>query len=722
MNRADQIERAIIAESARWGDAREGERGERGVIVPTMTVDHWRAERDNVRDNYMPRSHQLAIERFRADGLYPATAAPVFNQHGGVVTRSFGIELSAVQGDVYHTTDGSDPRLPGGEVSSQATRFQQPLKITGDSVIKARVLHDGQWSPLVEADFVLASDVPLRITEVNYNPHDANLLGGMDELDAGNDRFEFIELTNVGEQPIPLGGVRLEQRNVGYDEQGIDFVFSAQTLDAGQSVVVARDREAFRSRYGSDVRLATGDDGDASGEGTYGGRLSNNGEQITLVAANGQIIQQFAYGVTAPWPDRSNGKGSSLQVVDVTASYRDPMNWRSSVEFGGSPGRFQTGPPPSSVVLNEILVGAGSADADQVELRNLADHEVDVSGWFLSDSDDDYFKVQIPSATVIPGGGLLVLDQAPLGFDLDGVDSDDVWLVAADSTGRPAFFADYVQFPPTAKGISVGPWPTANDAWIALASPTLGRANSGPWIGDIVFSEVHYHPVDPDGDRILNADDFEFIELYNRSGQPVDISGWELSGSASLVFSERTVIGPDESLIVLSTDASDYRETDVFRFVFDMGSRPASFAGPYRPVLNDDAGLLQLRRPRETSATGSNAEPWIVVDQLMYESTAPWPGSPGGSGDSLARISPDSYGNLPSGWTAASPSPGLVDMVVRVPGDANEDGLFDRLDLVTVLQAGKYLTGQPADWSEGDWTGDGLFDQQDIMAALGGAL
>ena len=49
-------------------------------------------------------------------------------------------------------------------------------------------------------------------------------------------------------------------------------------------------------------------------------------------------------------------------------------------------------------------------------------------------------------------------------------------------------------------------------------------------------------------------------------------------------------------------------------------------------------------------------------------------------------------------------------------GDANLDRRYDQLDIVNVLQSAKYLTGQPATWSEGDWTGDGLFDQLDIVA------
>ena len=51
-------------------------------------------------------------------------------------------------------------------------------------------------------------------------------------------------------------------------------------------------------------------------------------------------------------------------------------------------------------------------------------------------------------------------------------------------------------------------------------------------------------------------------------------------------------------------------------------------------------------------------------------------------------------------------------------GDANGDATFDQHDLAQVLQAGKYLTGEPATWEQGDWNGDGAFDQRDVVAAL----
>lgn len=51
-------------------------------------------------------------------------------------------------------------------------------------------------------------------------------------------------------------------------------------------------------------------------------------------------------------------------------------------------------------------------------------------------------------------------------------------------------------------------------------------------------------------------------------------------------------------------------------------------------------------------------------------------------------------------------------------GDSTKDGVFNQLDIVHVLAAGKYMSGQPATWSDGDWTGNGLFDQWDIIRAL----
>ncbi len=67
-------------------------------------------------------------------------------------------------------------------------------------------------------------------------------------------------------------------------------------------------------------------------------------------------------------------------------------------------------------------------------------------------------------------------------------------------------------------------------------------------------------------------------------------------------------------------------------------------------------------------------------------------------------------------------------------GDANQDYSFDESDLLAIFQSGKYRTGLPARWSDGDWngapagrvgdppSGDGLFDESDLIAAFSNGL
>ena len=76
----------------------------------------------------------------------------------------------------------------------------------------------------------------------------------------------------------------------------------------------------------------------------------------------------------------------------------------------------------------------------------------------------------------------------------------------------------------------------------------------------------------------------------------------------------------------------------------------------------------------------------------------------------------------------------ITDNPPLFPGDADQDNDFDQLDLVQVQIAGRYLTGQPATWGEGDWdsapggtpgappAGNGLFDQLDIIAAASSSV
>jgi hypothetical protein len=112
---ADEVELAIITESARWGD--------QSSSTP-YTLVHWRTMRDYILNTYMPQRPAIVLGQLKNAGLYPTTAVPAFQvngvaRHGGAVPSNSQLTLTAAAGaSVYYTTDGSDPRLPPALSSS----------------------------------------------------------------------------------------------------------------------------------------------------------------------------------------------------------------------------------------------------------------------------------------------------------------------------------------------------------------------------------------------------------------------------------------------------------------------------------------------------------------------------------------------------------------------------------------------------------------------------
>ena len=120
--------------------------------------------------------------------------------------------------------DGSDPRLLGGMRSPSARSYQQGVRLTEHARVKARGLRSGQWSALAEAAFVIDRGfTDLMISEIMYHP------SGEDGVDG--DVFEFIELKNVSNQVMAMGGIHFIQ--------GIDYTFDDGVEPPGAFAVLA---------------------------------------------------------------------------------------------------------------------------------------------------------------------------------------------------------------------------------------------------------------------------------------------------------------------------------------------------------------------------------------------------------------------------------------------------------------------------------------------------
>ncbi len=339
MRRASEVDAAIVGESARWGHARRA--------TPFKREVEWLAEQRWLRDTYWKANHPQALQRFKNVALYPVVVAPAFTQHGGRVERSFEFSITAPAGTVYFTLDGRDPRLPSGAVSPAALVADEgePLAVEEAMTVKARALQGSTWSPLTEAYFF--PDIPLRITEVMYHPAPPA------EPGFPADDYEFIELQNIGDTTLELGGIRLAG--------AVEFDFSrgaVSSLAPGKMLVVVKYVDAFAERYDA-RRIAIA--------GNYQGELRNSSERVLLLGPAGEPLHDFRYSDL--WYPETDGEGYSLVIREVLgdpASWTDPAGWRPSGAFGGSPGIDESGGPRPDGLQ-------GSGDLNQDGELNLSD-------------------------------------------------------------------------------------------------------------------------------------------------------------------------------------------------------------------------------------------------------------------------------------------------------------------------------------------------------------
>jgi hypothetical protein len=102
--RREQIELAIIAESARWGDSK--------VSQPRTYHKDWLPAVNFLINDYAPVRTDMVLNQFKAKGWYPDVEPPKFSHPGGVIPKGTQVTITANKGTIYYTLDGSDPHLP----------------------------------------------------------------------------------------------------------------------------------------------------------------------------------------------------------------------------------------------------------------------------------------------------------------------------------------------------------------------------------------------------------------------------------------------------------------------------------------------------------------------------------------------------------------------------------------------------------------------------------
>ncbi|WP_297088149.1 chitobiase/beta-hexosaminidase C-terminal domain-containing protein [uncultured Draconibacterium sp.] len=151
---ADEIDLAIIAESARWGDYRKDTDPSDGTRVLYTRNEHWLPRKEYLLNNYFPYRTDIVVEQFRNIGLFPNIEAPLFSEQSGEKTTAINLGMTTNYGDIYYTTDGSDPREQiTSNITASAQLFGSAIYLADDVTVKARAKSGNEWSPLTEGTF-----------------------------------------------------------------------------------------------------------------------------------------------------------------------------------------------------------------------------------------------------------------------------------------------------------------------------------------------------------------------------------------------------------------------------------------------------------------------------------------------------------------------------------------------------------------------------------------
>ncbi len=126
----DEVDRAVVGESARWGDNHREEPFTRNV--------EWVTERDWLLDTYFPQRGDILLDQMKNQGLFPSLASPSFaingqQQHGGRIDKGASLSMAANNNTIYYTTNGDDP------VSTQISNSNQEVLVPQNATKKVFV-------------------------------------------------------------------------------------------------------------------------------------------------------------------------------------------------------------------------------------------------------------------------------------------------------------------------------------------------------------------------------------------------------------------------------------------------------------------------------------------------------------------------------------------------------------------------------------------------------
>lgn len=376
--------------------------------------------------------------------------------------------------------------------------------------------------------------------------------------------------------------------------------------------------------------------------------------------------------------------GNNVLAVEVHQASGDTSDILFDAELVVSP----LGPTENlSAVFNEH--SAGGADF-WVEIVNLVANEIDLENFrIVRDGvhDDVYFFGE----GTLPLASFLVLSNSTLGFSV--VPGDKLYLF--DGTN----LLDAI----VVKNRARARYPNSNGEWFNPTTITPGGPNNVVFRDEIVINEIMYdHQLGSPSNNLAGPPRREqWIELYNRSGATVDLTGWELGGGIGYTFSPGQTI-PAGGYLVVADDIVALR-----------------MSYPSIPMVGNYSGRLSGRSERIVlrDAAGNPA------DEVRYYSGGHWPEYADGGGSSLELRNPDADNSKAEAW-AASDETGKstwqtysYTMIGSIPAGSGQPTQWN--DFIMGLQSGGECLIDDITVTETN-TGNAMIDNGDFENGIAG--
>lgn len=478
--RADEVRRAFLAESARWGN---------------LSPAEFAARRDYALKTWLPRRTDEALAQYRAAGFYPALDAPSLNQQGGVVPPGFQPQFTGPsRGTIWFTLDGSDPRLPGGAVSPAAQKFS--ISAPTETLIPA----GARWRWYTDATGLGGSDIVVgnaAWSDTNWK-HPAFKDAAWNEGPAQFGWGEGDEATVIpfGPDPNHKWVTCYFRRHFSVaDLPSVTSLAIHLKRDDG-AIVYLNGREAARSSIGfgtvnpTTLAANAADDGQVFNEIKIPVNMLAAGDNLIAVELHqAAIISADASFDLDLVITRAATVGGNLPPVARSAVLKsralDGTTWSALNEAF-----FQVGPSPldpADVAFTELNLNAASGPGDEfLELANLSNRAVNLRGARFTEGIHYTFATN-RDTTLAPGQRVVFVKdlfrfQQKYGRDIPvaGIYSGSL-NIAGDKVTLANPSSNTVA---TVTFQNAQPWPAAafgSGYTLVLSHPELGLNNPAAW-------------------------------------------------------------------------------------------------------------------------------------------------------------------------------------------------------------------------------------------------